>query len=112
MFRMLKDSLRGGVSAISKRFAKANNKYMSQYNPSEPSSFIEYLDANNLYRHSMSSALPYGGFKWLDEAEWSNIDWLDQVENIENGYAIECDLGYPDSLHDSHNEYPLAPERM
>ena len=80
IFRMLKDGLRGGVSSISKRFAKANNKYMSQYSPSEPSSFIEYLDANNLYGHSMSSALPYSGFKWLDEAEWSNINWLDQVE--------------------------------
>ena len=39
---------RGGISYISKRYAKANNKYMSDYDPEKPSTFITYLDKNNL----------------------------------------------------------------
>ena len=63
---------RGGISYISKRYAKANNKYMSDYDPEKPSTFITYLDKNNLYSWSMSEYLPYEIFKWLE-----NIDGFD-----------------------------------
>ena len=51
---------RGGNSYIAKRYAKANNKYMSDYDPEKPSTFITYLDKNNLHGWSMSEYLPYG----------------------------------------------------
>ena len=55
--------LRGGISYIAKRYAKANNKYMNDYDPKKPSTFISYLDMNNLYGWAMSEYLPYKGFK-------------------------------------------------
>ena len=53
---------RGGIPYISKRYAKANNKYMNDYDPGKPSTFFTYLDKNNLYGWSMSKYLPYGEF--------------------------------------------------
>ena len=63
---------RGGVSYIAKRYAKANNKCMNDYDPEKPSTFITYLDKNNLYGWSMSGYLPYEKFEWLE-----NIDGFD-----------------------------------
>ena len=65
MYLFIEKGLRGGISYIAKRYAKANNKYMKDYDPKKPSKFITYLDMNNLYGWAMSSYLPYGGFKWL-----------------------------------------------
>ena len=63
---------RGGISYISKRYTKANNKYMSDYDSKKPSTFITYLDKNNLYGWSMSEYLPYGECECLE-----NIDEFD-----------------------------------
>ena len=113
MFTLLHEGLRGGVSMISKRHAKANNKYMgSLYDASQPSSYIIYLDANNLYGWAMSESLPTGEFKWLGEEEFSAINWLTQKDDQDIGYFVECDLDYPKELHDLHNDYPLAAERL
>lgn len=101
--------LRGGTSMISHRYAKANNKYMAEHNPDEISSYIMYLDANNLYGHSMSQKLPTGNFQWIDNA---TDEWIRSVEtNDDTGYFVECDLHYPIELHDMHNNYPLAVEQ-
>ena len=83
---------------------------MNDYNPEKPSTFITYLDKNNLYGWSMSEYLPYGEFKWL-----KNVDGLDVMsinEKSETGYFLEVDLEYPDELHDLHNDYPLASEKL
>ena len=58
-------SLRGGISYIAKRYAKANNKYMSDYDSNKQSTFITYLDKNNLYGSAMSEYLPYRETEWL-----------------------------------------------
>ena len=59
----IKKGMRGGISYIAKRYIKANNKYMTDYDSSEESKFIVYLDANNLCGLGMSQYLPYGRFK-------------------------------------------------
>ena len=61
----IEKGLRGGISCIFKRYSKANNKYLNNYDPKKESTFITYLDMNNLYGWAMSEYLPYGGFKWL-----------------------------------------------
>ena len=72
MYLFIEKGLRGGISYIAKRYSKANNKYMKNYDPKKPSKFITYLDMSNLYGWAMSSYLPYGGFKWL-----KNVDGFD-----------------------------------
>lgn len=113
MFRMLDGSLRGGISMISKRYAKANNKRtLPQYDATEPEKHIVYWDANNLYGWAMSQHLPESGFRWMQESEFAEIDWTTLADDAPEGYFVECDLDYPEELHDAHNEYPLAPERV
>ena len=114
LFKTIDAGIRGGVAMISKRYARANNPLLgaTRYNPDEPTSYIVYLDANNLYGWAMSQPMPLGDIRFLDEAEYSTIDWTAQDENQPIGYFIECDLEYPAALHDLHNDYPLACERL
>jgi len=114
LFATIDAGIRGGVSMISKRYARANNPLLgaTRYNPNEPTSYIIYLDANNLYGWAMSQPLPFAEFRFVDAAEWSTIDWLQQREEQPVGYFVECDLDYPAVLHDLHNDYPLACERL
>ena len=115
---MFERGIRGGITHISKRYAEANNKYMKDYNPDVESSYIQYLDANNLYGWAMSQQLPTHGFKWM-----SNITKEKVMEILEKanhsmlnmgrkGYIFEVDLEYPSNLWEDHNDYPLAPEKM
>ena len=100
----------GGVSYITERYAKASNKYMSDYDPNKPSALINYLDKNNLYGWEMSEYLPYEEFEWL-----KNVDELDVMsinEKSDVGYILEVDLKYSDKLHELHNDYLLAPEKL
>ena len=65
MHLFIEKGMRGGISYITKRHSKANNKYIESYDSSEESIFIMYFDANNLYGWAMIQYLPYGGFEWL-----------------------------------------------
>jgi len=105
----VENGMRGGISTITHRYAKANNKYMKEYNPEEKSSYIVYLDANNLYGYAMSRPLPVGKYKWNEE-EWDAEKIMKLNLEGKKGYIFEVDLEYPKELHDLHNDYPLAPE--
>ena len=96
--------MRGGISYIAKRFAKANNKYMSDYDSNKPSTVISYLDMNNLYGWSMSEYLPFREFEWLKDID--ELDVISVNAKSEIGYFLEVDLEYLDELHDLHNDYP------
>ena len=108
----IEKGLRGGISYISHRHGKANNKYMRSYNPQEENSYLMYLDANNLYGWAMSQPLPYGDFKWLDFKEPEEIELFNYHEYSDKGIILEVDLEYPEELHDLHNDYPCAPEKI
>ena len=102
---MVEKGIRVGVSQISKRYARANNPYMQEkYNPNMDTIYIMYLDANNLYGWAMCKKLAVRDFAWMSQEELEN--WK------ETPCILEVDLEYPKQLHDSHNEYPLAPERL
>ena len=105
MLLMAENGIRGGVSMVSNRYGKANNKYTGDsFDAKEPSKYITYLDANNLYGWAMSKPLSTHGFKWMDESELENWE--------KHPCILEVDLEYPKSLHDLHNDYPLAPEKI
>ena len=114
MFNMLEKGMRGGVCMISKRKAKANNKYLGHlhYDPVKKKIYIIYYDKNNLYGFAMSLPMPFGGFKWLTPEEISGIKWEEQTCDQSLGFIIECDIDYPEELHQLHNDYPLAPEKL
>ena len=113
MFNLISPGIRGGVSMIVRRYAKANNPEMgAAYDPSSPLSYIVYLDANNLYGWAMQQSLPIGGFKFVPKEEWAQIDWLTLDADAPVGYFLNVDLEYPKELHDAHSDYPLAPERI
>ena len=110
---MIEKGIRGGISIISNRYGKANNKYMKDYNKKEASKYLMYVDANNLYGAAMSEKLPVHSFKWMSNQEIENIFNNQIVQVWENTPCIlEVDLIYPEELHDLHNDYPLCPERV
>ena len=109
---MVEEGIRGGICHSIHRYAKANNKYMKNYNNNEESSYIQYLDANNLYGWAMSKELPVNGFKWIDNNE-INEDFIKNYdENNDKGYIFEVDVKYPKKLHELHSDLPFLPERM
>ncbi|CAB4039210.1 Gastrula zinc finger, partial [Paramuricea clavata] len=112
MYLFIEEGLRGGISMISNRFSKANNPYVPDYDPKQENSYVMYFDANNLYGWAMSQPLPTGEFDWLTDQEIAELDITDVADDNEQGYVLEVDLHYPSELHDLHNDYPLAPERM
>ena len=112
MILFVEAGIRGGVSMISNRYGKANNKYMENYNPKEESKFITYLDANNLYGWGMSQKLPHKNFRWIDEAKLVDFDPTLINTEDDTGYILQVDLEYPKELHNVHNDYPLAPESL
>ena len=111
MLMMFEQGIRGGITHISKTHAEANNKYMKDFDESKSSTFIQYLDANNLYGWAMSQKLPTHGFKWIDVDKLKVLKLLEK-KYTNQGFIFEVDLDYPSSLWKSHNDYPLAPERI
>ena len=109
---MVEEGIRGGICHSIQRYAKANNKYMKGYNNNEESSYIQYLDANNLYGWAMSKKLPANGFKWIDNNE-INEDFIKNCnENDTNSYIFEVDVEYPKRLHELHSDLLFLSERM
>ena len=111
MYLMVENGIRGGISMISQKFAKANNQYMEDYDPEQPNSYIMYLDANNLYGWAMSQCLPTSNFAWVSQEELKQLDVMAIDKEADQGYILEVDLEYPAALHDLHSDYPVAPER-
>ena len=112
MFQFIEKGMRGGVSYIANRYGNANSKYMKKYNEKAPSKYIMYLDANNLYGWAMSQYLPTGNFKWMTDKEISKIDLGKYKADGKKGLILKVDLEYPKELHDLHNDYPIAPEKV
>ena len=112
MFQFIEKGLRGGISYIANRYGKANNIYIKEYDEKAPSKYIMYLDANNLYGWPMSQYLPTGGFRWMKQKQIDELDLAKYKEDSKKGLILEVDLEYPKELHDLHNDYPLAAEKV
>ena len=110
---MVEEGIRGGICPSIHRYAKANNKCMNNYDKNKESSYIQYLDANNLYVRAMSQKLPVNGFKLI-----KNVTEIDGKftknynEDSDKGYIFEVDVKYPRRLHDLHSDLPFLPRRM
>ena len=114
MLLIIEKGIRGRICQATYRYAKANNKYMKNYDKNNESSYIEYLDANNLYGWAMSQKLPVKGFKWVKQKKLSkfNEDFIKKYDEDSNtGYFFEVDVEYPKTLFNSHKDLPFLPER-
>ena len=103
--------IRGGMCGVNRRFCKANNPKVENYDPEKPLKYLTYLDFNNLYGWAMNQKLPQCDFEWLFEEEYENIDWKEIDTEGKVGYVLELDLHYPKELHDLHSDFPLAPNK-
>ena len=111
-YMFFEQGMRGGVSHINKRYSKANNKYCPDCDNKKPKKYILYLDMNNLYGHALSQYLPYADFKWIKNIDKIKQKLIDIKSNGSTGYILEVDLEYPQELHDIHNDYALAREKI
>ena len=110
MLLMFERGIRGGITQSVHRWAAANNPYMgSEYDPSHPTKYLQYLDANNLYGWAMSQPLPTGGFHWVDLDESNGFKHVvDELAKCkDHGYVLEVDVAYPKELHNYHNDLPF-----
>ena len=108
MLLMVEEGIRGGICHSIHRYAKANNKYMKNYDESKESLYIQYLDANNLYGWAMSQKLPVNDFKWIEDTSKINEEFIKNYdENNDKGYILEVDVKYPKKLHDIHSDLPF-----
>ena len=114
MLLKIEEGIRGGICHAVHRCAKANNKYMKNYDKSKESSYIQYLDANNLYGTAMSEKLPINGFKWVNDISGINKKFVKSYDkkNSDKGYILEVDVDYPSKLHKLHRDMPFLPEKM
>ena len=107
MYEFVGMGKRGGVSTITKRYAKANSPYMKHgYDPKKKISYIMYVDANNLCGWAMSQPLPVGNFRWMSKAQ------LEQPIDKLPPCFVEVDLSYPPELHDKFADYVPAPDNI
>ena len=112
MLLMVEEGIRGGICHSIHRYAKANNKYIKNYNNTEEPSYIQYLDANNLYGWAMSKKLPVNGFKWTDNSIINEEFINNYNKSDKKGYILEVNVKYPKKLHDLHSDLLFLPERM
>ena len=82
---MVENGIRGGICQATPRYAKANNKYMKNYDKSIESSYLAFLDANNLYGWAISQKLPVNGFTWVENLSKFNEDYKKYDENNNTG---------------------------
>ena len=108
---MIEGAVRGGVCSVYKmRKFTANNKYLPDYDSSQPSTFGFCVDANNLYGGVMQNEkLPQSDFTLNSDITLAEI--LNCPDDNPVGYFVEVDLHYPASLHDYHQDFPLAPSK-
>ena len=102
---MIEKGIRREICHAMHRYVEANNKCMKNYDKNKKSSYLMYLDANNLYGWTMSWKLPVEGFKWE-----INACRFGQYSN--KGYIIDVTIDNPKDLHDLHSDLPFFPERM
>ena len=112
MYQMIEKGIRGGLAQCSLRHAKANNKYLPDFDESKPSSYLIYLDCNNLYGYAMTKKLPISDFEFLSEKNILEFDVTKIPDDCDYGFILEVDLLYPDYLHNEHKDLPFAAEKF
>ena len=104
---MVEVGIRGEMCQSTHRYAKANNKYIKNYDKEIDSSYLTYLDPNNLYGWTMSQKLPVNGFKWYDDylSDFNEEFIKNYSKDSDEGYFLEVDIEYSKQLWSSHKDH-------
>ena len=102
---IVEKGISGGICHSIYQYAKANNKYMKDYDKNKESSYIQYRDVNNLYGWAISQKLPINNFEWTKDTSQFNEDFIKNYsEESDDGYFREVDIQYLEKLHELHND--------
>ena len=113
MLLMVEKGIRGGICYAIHQYAKANNKYMKDYDKIKESPYLKYWDVNNLYGWAMSQKVLVNKFEWIQDTSQFNEDFIkNDNEESDEVFFLEVDVQYPEKLHELHNDLPFSPERM
>ena len=114
MLLITEERIRGRIFHTIHRYAKANDKYMKNQDKNKKSSYLMYLDANNLYGWAMSQKLPVNDFKWKKILPNLSFYYFNKkyFKDSNKVYMLEIDIKYIKSLHNLQYDLPFLPERM
>ena len=111
MVLMTEKGIRGGLTQVIRKHGIANNKYLPDYDSGKKSTYLQYLDANNLYGYAMNKKLPLDGYKWADTVIFTDEFIKNYNDNSDEGYLLEVDIVYRKELHSVHRDLPFLPEK-
>ena len=113
MLLMVEKGIREGICQFTYRYAKANNKYMKNYDKNKESSYLKYWGVNNLYGWAMPQKLPINNFERIKDTSQFHEDFTKNYnEESDKGYFLEVDVQYIEKLHEIQDDLPFLPERM
>ena len=113
MLLMVEKRIRGGICHVIHQYAKADNKYMNDYDKNKEPSHLKYWDVNNLYGWAMSQKLLVNNFEWIGDTSQFDEDFIKNYnEESDKGYFFKVDVKYPKKLHELHNDLPFLTKVM
>ena len=113
MLLMAEKGIRGRKCHSIYRHAKANNKYMKDYDKNKESSYLQYWDVNNLYGWAMLQTFPVNNFEWINDTSQFNQDFIKNYnEESDEGYFLKVDVQYLEKSHELHNDLAFLPEQI
>ena len=113
MLLLFEKGIRSGMCNVVNKYAKANNKYMKNYDNTKESMYLMYVDANNLYGWAMSKKLPNDGFTWEQDLSIFTEDFIKNYDkNSDKGYLIYADITYPKDIRELYADLPFSPDKM
>ena len=113
IFLLYEKGIPGGMCNVVQKYAKANNKYMKNYDNTKNSLFIECIDVNNLYGWAMCKKLPIDNFMWQQGLSIFTDDLIKNYnENSDKGYLFHVDITYPQEIRELHADLPFLPDKI
>ena len=113
MLLMVEEGIRGRICHPICWYAKANNKYIKDYDKNKESSYLQYLDVNDLYDCAMLQKLPVNNFEWIEGNSQDNEDFIkNYYKESHEGYFLDVDGQYLENIYELYNDLPFLPKRM
>ena len=103
--------IRSGLTQVIKKYSVANSKYLPDYDKTKDTTYLQYLDANNLHGYGINKKLPLYLYEWDDVSIFTEDFTKNYDDNSDKGYLLEVDIEYPKELHTPHKDLLLLPEK-